>query len=142
MIAQLELLILIGWILLILFIAIAIAVISLSIGIRAVKGDNTSFGKVFVTGLITIFISGVITYVMQLIMPGYAFIGSLVALLIMMFIIMRRHDTTFFGALGAILIYAIVLILIIVLLFIFTPTLVGWISAVLSYDITQLIPSI
>ena len=141
MLAQLDLLIQIGWILLILFIAIAIAVISLSIGIRAVKGYNTSFGKVFVTGLLAIFISGVITFVMQLVLPGYAFIGSLVALLIMMFIIMRRHDTTFFGALGAILIYAIVLVLILVILFFFAPVVLSWISAVLSYDITQLIPS-
>ncbi|MHA1672857.1 MAG: hypothetical protein ACTSYI_04460 [Promethearchaeota archaeon] len=142
MIAQLELLILIGWILLFLFIAIAIAVISLSIGIRAVKGDNTSFGKVFVTGLITIFISGVITFVTQLIMPGYAFIGSLVSLLIILVILMRRHDTSFLGSLGAILIYAIVLIVILFVLFFFAPTLVSWISAILSYDITQLIPSL
>ncbi|MHA1519183.1 MAG: hypothetical protein ACTSVZ_00220 [Promethearchaeota archaeon] len=140
MLAQLELLILVGWILLLVFITIAIAVISLGIGIKAVKGENTSFGRVFVTGLLAIFISGVITFIMQLVLPGYAFIGSLVGLLITMFIIIRRHETTFFGALGAILIYAIVLILIIVLLFFFAPTVISWISSILSYDITQLFP--
>lgn len=141
MLAQLDTLIQIGWILLLIFIAIAIAVISFAIGIRAVKGENTSFGQVFLTGLIAIFLSGVITFVMQLILPGFAFIGSLISLLIMMFVIMNRHKTTFFGALGAILIYALVLVLILVILFVFLPSVISWISSVINYDLMNLLPS-
>ncbi|MCF2140178.1 MAG: hypothetical protein K9W44_09010 [Candidatus Lokiarchaeota archaeon] len=143
MLSQLpEILITIGWILLLIFITIALAVISLSIGINAVKGEHTEFGAVFITGLIAVFLAGVISFVFQLLLPGWALIGTLISLLVSMFVIMNRHETTFFGALGAILIYAIVFTIILIVLFLFTPSIVTWISTILNYDITQLIPSI
>jgi len=137
-----EILITIGWIVLLIFISIAIAVISFSIGIRAVKGGKTSFGSVFITGLIAVFLGGLISYIFQLFLPGWAFIGLLISLIVTLFIIERRHNTTFLGALGAIIIYIIVLAIILVILFLFAPAFVSWISTVLNYDITQLIPAI
>lgn len=136
-----EILVTIGLILLIVFITIAIAVISFSIGIKAVKGENTSFGPVFITGLIAVFLNGLISYIFQLFLPGWALIGAVISLIITLFIIQRRHETTFLGALGAIVIYIVVLVIILVVLFVFLPTVVSLISTVLNYDITQLIPS-
>jgi len=141
MILQLvDTLIEIGWVLLVVFIIIAMTVISLQIGIRAVKGDNTSFGNVFLTGLIAIFITALITIVIQVVLSGFGFIGSLVSLLLNMLVIQRRHNTTFFGALGAIVIYAIMLVILAVLFFLVTPGLVTIISNILNFDLTQLIP--
>ncbi|MHA1718126.1 MAG: hypothetical protein ACTSWX_08925 [Promethearchaeota archaeon] len=109
----------IGYLLLIIFVTIILITFALKIGINAVKGENTGLGSVFITGLIAIFISLVISFVFQFFLP--AWVGYLVSLIIDLFIIKARHKTTFLGAFGAIVIYVVVLIVIIIVLsFIFT----------------------
>ncbi len=109
----------IGYLLLIIFVTIILITFALKIGINAVKGENTGLGSVFITGLIAIFISLVISFVFQFFLP--AWVGYLVSLIIDLFIIKARHKTTFLGAFGAIVIYVVVLIVILIVLsFIFT----------------------
>jgi hypothetical protein len=105
----------------VIFVFIFIEVFALMIGIGAVKGENTSFGNVFLTELIIVFIMGLITFVFQMVMPAYVWAGGIAGLIIGMFIIQARHNTTFLGALGAIFIYAVfIVILYVLLVFVFT----------------------
>jgi hypothetical protein len=100
----------IGWMILIILISLLIMVLALKIGINAVKGINTEMGSVFITG----FISWLIIVILTFLLPLF---GWLIGLFIALFIIMKRHDTTFFGALGAIIIAFIVLVIFVFLIF-------------------------
>ena len=95
---------------LIFVIVIVLETFALKIGIKAVKGENTKLGPVFLTGLIMIFISAVISFVFGFFLP--AWVGSIVSLLFNLFIIKARHKTSFLGALAAIIIFIIVLFII------------------------------
>jgi len=105
----------IGFVILILVIAIVLVVFALQIGIRAVKGEDTGLGPVFLTGLIMIVISAVISAAFGFLsLP--ALIGSIVSLVVNLFIIKARHKTTYLGALGALVIYVIMVVIIFVVL--------------------------
>ncbi len=105
----------IGFVILILVIAIVLVVFALQIGIRAVKGEDTGLGPVFLTGLIMIVISAVISTAFGFLsLP--ALIGSIVSLVFNLFIIKARHKTTYLGALGALVIYVIMVVIIFVVL--------------------------
>ena len=99
-----------------LILVILIMTFALKVGINAVKGKKTGLGEVFITGLILIFIIIIITAVVGSVFPSLSLLGSIVALIIGMFIIQSRHDTTFFGALGAIIIYIVVLVILVFLI--------------------------
>lgn len=126
--------------LLVIFIFIFVAVFALKIGIKAVKGENTKFGEVFITGLVMIFLMSIITGAFQLILPAFAFIGSIIALLIGMFIIKSRHKTTLLGGFAAIIIYAVmIVVLYILLIFVFT-SVNAIITGLINFDLSDLIP--
>jgi hypothetical protein len=99
----------IGMVLLMLIVAIIVVTIALKIGINAVKGEKTSLGDIFVTGILMIVLFIVITFAIGLFLPSLSFLGSIVALVIGLIILQSRHNTTFFGALAAVIIFAIVL---------------------------------
>ncbi len=105
----------IGIVILIIVIAIVLVVFALQIGIRAVKGEDTGLGPVFLTGLIMVLISAVISTAFgYLTLP--ALIGSIASLIVNLFIIKARHKTTYLGALGAIVIYVVMVVIIFVVL--------------------------
>ena len=109
----------IGIVILIFVIIIVLLTIALQIGIKAVKGEDSKLGHVFVTGLFIIIITSVMSFIVGLFLPVW--IGNVVSLLITIFIIKARHDTTLLGALAAIIIYVIMVVIIIVALsFVFT----------------------
>ena len=118
----------IGFVILIIVIAIILVVFALQIGIRAVKGEDTGLGPVFLTGLIMIVISAVISTAF-----GYLtiqpLIGSIVSLLVNLFIIKARHKTTYLGALGALVIYVVMVVIIFVVL---SLVFAGFIAALLA----------
>ncbi len=106
----------IGMVLLMILIIIVIMTFALSVGVNAVKGENTSLAEIFTTGVLMIALFLIITFGIRLAAPQYALIGSIVAFIIGLFILQARHDTTLFGAFGAICIYIVVLIIIVFLL--------------------------
>jgi hypothetical protein len=115
-----ELLIALGIILAVFLIAILINTLILKVAIKAVRGEKTQFGSVLLTSLLLIVISAVVTYAVNLVLPGYFYVGILVPLIFQVFLIKARHRTTFLGALGALIIYVIVMVvLIFVLIFVF-----------------------
>ena len=120
----------IGIVILIIVIAIVLVVFALQIGIRAVKGEDTGLGPVFLTGLSIIIISSIVSFAFSFFLPIW--IGNLVSLLVALFIIKARHDTTLLGALAAVVIYVVMIIVIIfVLSLIFTdflPVLLAYIT--------------
>jgi hypothetical protein len=99
-----------GSLLLILVIAIVIFVFALKIGVQSVKGKNTEMGAVFVTGLLNAVLLVVLPFIFSYV--GYPLIGLIVYIIVALLLIKSRHETTFFGALGAWIIALIVLILI------------------------------
>ncbi len=114
---------------LIIVIVIVLVTFALQVGIKAVKGENTKLGPVFLTGLIMVIISFGISFGFGYLLPAYAWIGTIIALLLELFIIKLRHKTTYLGALGAIIIYIIILVIIIVVIgFIFSGFLVAMLS--------------
>ena len=130
----------VGALLITIFVVIALAVISLIIGIKAVKGEKTGFGEVLITGLHNIFLVFVVTTVFMMVLPLYAFIGSIAALIISMFIIKARHETTFLGAFGAIIIYTIMLIILyVVMKFVFGNVFI-LINDLTGFDLSSLFP--
>ncbi len=102
----------IGMVLIMLVIVIVVMTFALKVGIGAVKGEHTGLGEVFISGILMIVLFLLITFAIGLLQPSLSFLGSIVALIIGLFILKSRHNTTFFGALGAIIIYIIVLVLI------------------------------
>ncbi len=118
-----ELLILLGTILAIFLIAILINTLILKVAIKAVRGEKTQFGSVLLTSLLLMLISAIVTYAVNLVLPGNLYIGSILALVIELFLIKARHRTTFLGALGALIIYVIVMVvLIVIMMFVFAGT--------------------
>ena len=114
---------------LIIVIFVILVTFALQIGIKAVKGENTKLGPVFITNLIMDILSFGISYGFGLLLPTYGYIGSIIALLLNLFIIKLRHKTTYLGALGALIIYVIMLIIIVIIVgFIFA----GFWVAILS----------
>lgn len=112
----------IGIVILIFVIVIVLLTFALQIGIKAVKGEDTKLGHVFITGLLVIIITSVISFIIGLFLPIW--IGNVISLLIGLFIIKARHDTTLLGALAAIIIYVImVFVIIFVLSLVFTEFL-------------------
>ena len=97
----------IGFFIAMIVVVILLGVFALKVGINAVKGRNTDFGEVFVTGLILIVVNFISIFI-----PVF---GWLIGLIIAMLVIKSRHNTTFFGALGALIIYIIVIIVIVVI---------------------------
>jgi len=93
--------------LIILVVAILAWVFSLKVGIGAVKGRDKEFGAVFITSII----NWVVTFACS-----YIPLGWLIGLIVNMLIIKFRHETSFFGALGALIIAVIVVILLVILL--------------------------
>ncbi len=120
----------VGIIILIIVIAIVLITFALQVGIRAVKGEDTKLNHVFLTGLFIIIVSSIISFAFSLFSPIW--VGNLVSLIIALFIIKGRHDTTILGALAAVVIYVIMLIVIVfVLSLVFTgflPILLDFIS--------------
>ncbi|MHA1510110.1 MAG: hypothetical protein ACTSRX_00150 [Promethearchaeota archaeon] len=109
----------IGIVILIIVIIIVLLTIALQIGIKAVKGEDSKLGHVFVTGLFIIVITSILSFVVGLFLPVW--VGNVVSLLITLFIIKARHDTTLLGALAALIIYVIMVVIIVVALsFVFT----------------------
>ncbi len=102
----------IGIVLLMLVIVIVVMTFALKIGIGAVKGEDNGLGSVFVTGILMIVLFILITFAIGLLQPSLSLIGSIVALIIGLFILKSRHNTTFLGAFGAIIIYIVVLVII------------------------------
>lgn len=114
---------------LIIVIVVILVTFALQIGIKAVRGENTKLGPVFITNLIMDILSFGISYGFGLLLPAYGYIGSIIALLLNLFIIKLRHKTTYLGALGALIIYVIMLIIIFVVVgLIFS----GFLAAILS----------
>jgi len=117
------------------FVGIFIAVILintivLKMGIKAVKGEETSLGRVFLTSLLLIFVSGIFSAVFAIVFPNLTLIGSILSLIIDLFIIKGRHHTTFLGALGALIIYTIVLVVVIIVLIFFFTTILSTFLAI------------
>jgi hypothetical protein len=99
----------IGFFIIIIGLSLLTVIFAFKAGIWAVKGQNTEMGQVFITAFFTWLISALCTWLLPF--------GWLIGLIIALVIIMKRHETTFFGALGAILIAFIVLILLLFLIF-------------------------
>ncbi len=95
-----------------------VQIFSLKVGIGSVKGKNTTMGSVFITGLINF----VAMFLLIFFLPWY--LGWLIAIIVGLLIIKIRHETTFFGALGAVIIsWIIIIILIIVIAMLIGTTL-------------------
>ena len=113
----------------IIVIVIILVTFALQIGIKAVRGENTKLGPVFITNLIMDIISFGISFGFGELLPAYAWIGTIVALLLNLFILKLRHKTTYLGGLGALIIYVIMIIIIFVIVgFIFS----GFLAAIIS----------
>lgn len=120
----LEILVPLGIFLAIILVVIIFNTILLKIGIKAVRGEKTRFGTVFITSMLLVVISGIISFGVNLIIPGNLYIGSAVSLVFNLFIIKARHRTTLLGAFAALIIYVIVtVVLILVLSILFAGTL-------------------
>ncbi|MHA1727320.1 MAG: hypothetical protein ACTSWY_01150 [Promethearchaeota archaeon] len=96
---------------LIVVVLILVYLFSLKIGIQAVKGTNTGLGSVFLTALINVLVSFA-CFAVGFFIPAILLIGWLIAIIISLLVIKSRHDTSFLGALGAVII-AIIIVLII-----------------------------
>lgn len=117
----------IGILILIIILTIILLTFALQLGIKAVKGENAKLGPVFLTGLIMIMISAIVSFVFGLFLPTW--VGSVVSLILELFIIKARHKTTFLGALGALIIYIIMIfVIIIILMFVFA----GFLTALMA----------
>jgi len=104
----------IGYLILIIVITIVLLTIPLQIGIKAVKGENTKLVPVFLTGLLLVIISSILSIAFGF-LPIPAWIGTIVSLLINLLIIKIRHKTTYLGALGALILWIVVLFIIFVI---------------------------
>ena len=98
----------IGIFILLLVLTLLIQIFSLKIGIQAVKGKKTSMGSVFITALINFVVITICLFI--------PFVGWLISIIFGLVIIKSRHDTTFFGALGAVIISWLVLVLILIII--------------------------
>ncbi|MHA1584011.1 MAG: hypothetical protein ACTSWL_02060 [Promethearchaeota archaeon] len=127
-----DLLIAIGVLLGVIIVAILLNTIALKMGIKAVKGEKSGLGRVFLTSLLLIFLTGIFSAAFGYFFPGLLYVGSIISLLIEIFIIKGRHNTTFLGALGALIIYVIVLVIIIVLIWLFFASLLAPILTLLG----------
>ena len=112
-----------GWFMIIVLfvVMLLILVLALKIGIGAVKGRNTEFGEVFVTALIMMVISAVLSFLIPF--------GALIAFIIWLFVIQSRHGTTILGALGALI---LALIMLVVILFLIGMVFVGLFAGFLA----------
>jgi hypothetical protein len=100
-----------------LILILIVQIFSLKIGINAVKGKSTTMSSVFITGLINF----VAMFLLIFFIPLF---GWLIAIIVGLLIIKIRHETTFFGALGAVIIsWIIIIILIIVIAMLIGTTL-------------------
>lgn len=100
-----------------LILILIVQIFSLKIGINAVKGKSTKMSSVFITGLINF----VAMFLLIFFIPLF---GWLIAIIVGLLIIKIRHETTFFGALGAVIIsWIIIIILIIVIAMLIGTTL-------------------
>ena len=114
---------------LIIVIVVILVTFALQIGIKAVKGENAKLGSVFITSVLMNIISFGISFGFGELLPAYAWIGTIVALLLNLYIIKLRHKTTYLGGLGALIIYVIMIIIIFVIVgLIFS----GFLAAILS----------
>ncbi len=66
----------IGILILIIILTIILLTFALQLGIKAVKGENAKLGPVFLTGLIMIMISAIVSFVFGLFLPTW--VGSVV----------------------------------------------------------------
>ncbi len=103
------------WITILIFVIIIVLLtVALQIGIRAVKGEDSKLGHVFVTGLFIIIITTVLSLVVDLF--AEVWIANVVSLLIAFLIIKARHDTTLLGALAALVIFVVMVVIIVAIL--------------------------
>ncbi|QEE17036.1 hypothetical protein DSAG12_02868 [Promethearchaeum syntrophicum] len=104
----------IGIMILIFVIIIVLLTVALQIGIKAVKGEDSKLGHVFVTGLFIIVLTTVLSFIVGLFADVW--IANVVSLLLTFFIIKARHDTTLLGALAALFIFVVMIVIIVVIL--------------------------
>ncbi|UYP44137.1 hypothetical protein NEF87_000422 [Candidatus Lokiarchaeum ossiferum] len=102
----------IGMVLIMLLIVVVVMTLALKIGINAVKGEQTGLGEVFITGILMITLFILITFATGFFQPSLSFLGSIISLIIGLFILKSRHNTTFLGAFGALIIFIVVLAII------------------------------
>jgi len=84
---------------------------SLKVGINAVKGKNDGYGEIF----LTVILMNVVSFLLLLI-PVFPLIMSILSFVIGLLIIKARHETSFLGALGAIIIALIVMVVVLLVL--------------------------
>jgi len=104
----------------IILVVLLIYVVAMRTGIKAVKGKNTETGAILITALTTFLINVILDLVFLFVPIPFSF---LIGIIISLIVIMKRHKTTFFGALGAIII-AFIITMILAVIFIFILILV------------------